>query len=135
MAENKMTKEVLKAAKGTGSVEELQKLAKENGMELDAAQAEEMYARLHPVTQELSDDELDNVTGGDSCDVGYSCPKCGSTEASSREPLYGCTYVTCACCWVVQILLIPTSPKHRVIDFGWRDIFDGRRNNKKRAFR
>ena len=65
MAENKMTKEVLKAAKGTGSVEELQKLAKENGMELDAAQAEEMYARLHPVTQELSDDELDNVTGGD----------------------------------------------------------------------
>ena len=28
----------------------------------------------------------------------YSCPKCGSTEASSREPLYGCTYVTCACC-------------------------------------
>ena len=26
------------------------------------------------------------------------CPKCGSTEASSREPLYGCTYVTCACC-------------------------------------
>ena len=85
-------------AKGTGSVEELQKLAKENGMELDAAQAEEMYARLHPVTQELSDDELDNVTGGDSCDVGYSCPKCGSTEASSREPLYGCTYVTCACC-------------------------------------
>ena len=51
MAENKMTKEVLKAAKGTGSVEELQKLAKENGMELDAAQAEEMYARLHPVTQ------------------------------------------------------------------------------------
>ena len=109
MAENKMTKEVLKAAKGTGSVEELQKLAKENGMELDAVQAEEMYARLHPVTQELSDDELDNVTGGDkagftnagvcdSCDVGYSCPKCGSTEASSREPLYGCTYVTCACC-------------------------------------
>ena len=66
-------------------------------MELDAAQAEEMYARLHPVTQELSDDELDNVTGGDSCDVGYSCPKCGSTEASSREPRYGCTYVTCAC--------------------------------------
>ena len=32
MAENKMTKEVFKAAKGTGSVEELQKLAKENGI-------------------------------------------------------------------------------------------------------
>ena len=49
--------------------------------------------------QENTDDRNnDNVTGGDSCDVGYSCPKCGSTEASSREPLYGCTYVTCACC-------------------------------------
>ena len=32
-------------------MEELQKLVKENGMELDAAQAEEMYARLHPVTR------------------------------------------------------------------------------------
>ena len=34
MAENKMTKEVLKAAKGTGSVEELQKLAKETAWSL-----------------------------------------------------------------------------------------------------
>jgi len=132
MAENKMTKEVLKAAKGTGSVEELQKLAKENGMELDAAQAEEMYARLHPVTQELSDDELDNVTGGDSCDVGYSCPKCGSTEASSREPLYGCTYLRLLRC---NLLGSYFHQNTELIDFGWRDIFDGRRNNKKRAFR
>ena len=93
-----MDKELIAKAKEKKTPEELAALAKENGMELDGAQAEEMYARLHPVTQELSDDELDNVTGGDSCDVGYSCPKCGSTEASSREPLYGCTYVTCACC-------------------------------------
>ena len=48
--------------------------------------------------KDTDDRNNDNVTGGDSCDVGYSCPKCGSTEASSREPLYGCTYVTCACC-------------------------------------
>ena len=39
MAENKMTKEVLKAAKGTRSVEELQKLAKENGMVVSATNA------------------------------------------------------------------------------------------------
>lgn len=87
-----------KSCKGNRICGRTSETGEENGMELDAAQAEEMYARLHPVTQELSDDELDNVTGGDSCDVGYSCPKCGSTEASSREPLYGCTYVTCACC-------------------------------------
>lgn len=48
MAENKMTKEVLKAAKGTRSVEELQKLAKENGMELDAVQAEENVCQITP---------------------------------------------------------------------------------------
>ena len=133
MAENKMTKEVLKAAKGTGSVEELQKLAKENGMELDAAQAEEMYARLHPVTQELSDDELDNVTGGDSCDVGYSCPKCGSTELLPESRFMAAPmYLRLLRC---NLLGSYFHQNTELIDFGWRDIFDGRRNNKKRAFR
>ena len=99
MAENKMTKEVLKAAKGTGSVEELQKLAKENGMELDAAQAEEMYARLHPVTQELSDDELDNVSGG-GCEENARncCPQCGSTEAKTIFSREDGSLVECAVC-------------------------------------
>ena len=99
MAENKMTKEVLKAAKGTGSVEELQKLAKENGMELDAAQAEEMYARLHPVTQELSDDELDNVSGG-GCEENARncCPQCGSTEAKTIFSREDGSQVECAVC-------------------------------------
>ena len=99
MAENKMTKEVLKAAKGTGSVEELQKLAKENGMELDAAQAEEMYARLHPVTQELSDDELDNVSGG-GCEENARncCPQCGSTEAKIIFSKEDGSLVECAVC-------------------------------------
>ena len=99
MAENKMTKEVLKAAKGTGSVEELQKLAKENGMELDAVQAEEMYARLHPVTQELSDDELDNVSGG-GCEENARncCPQCGSTEAKTIFSREDGSLVECAVC-------------------------------------
>ena len=99
MAENKMTKEVLKAAKGTRSVEELQKLAKENGMELDAAQAEEMYARLHPVTQELSDDELDNVSGG-GCEENARncCPQCGSTEVKTIFSREDGSLVECAVC-------------------------------------
>lgn len=99
MAENKMTKEVLKAAKGTRSVEELQKLAKENGMELDAVQAEEMYARLHPVTQELSDDELDNVSGG-GCEENARncCPQCGSTEVKTIFSREDGSLVECAVC-------------------------------------
>ena len=113
MAENKMTKEVLKAAKGTGSVEELQKLAKENGMELDAAQAEEMYARLHPVTQELSDDELDNFF------------------QRATLWLHLCNLRLLRC----NLLGSYFHQNTELIDFGWRDIFDGRRNNKKRAFR
>ena len=109
MAENKMTKEVLKAAKGTGSVEELQKLAKENGMELDAAQAEEMYARLHPVTQELSDDELDNVTGGDEAGFSYrcifdaellevaGCKKCYAAGDTADPEIAGFVWRRCGC--------------------------------------
>ena len=131
MAENKMTKEVLKAAKGTGSVEELQKLAKENGMELDAAQAEEMYARLHPITQELSDDELDNVTGGDSCDVGYEMRKYGGFFQRAALWLHLCNLRLLRC----NLLGSYFHQNTELIDFGWRDIFDGRRNNKKRAFR
>ena len=139
MAENKMTKEVLKAAKGTGSVEELQKLAKENGMELDAAQAEEMYARLHPVTQELSDDELDNVTGGDK--AGFT--NAGVFDAKLLEVAYG-GFFQRAALWLhlcnlrllrCNLLGSYFHQNTELIDFGWRDIFDGRRNNKKRAFR
>ena len=89
-------------------MEELQKLAKENGMELDAAQAEEMYARLHPITQELSDDELDNVTGGDSCDVGYNCEMQRNT--GFLKPLWLRHATPCA----VQPTGILLPPKHRI---------------------
>ena len=74
--------------------------------------------------RELSDDELDNVTGGDSCDVGYSCPKCGKYGGFFQRALYGCTFapVTCACCRAT--CWDPTSTKNtELIDFGWRDIF------------
>lgn len=56
--------ELLEKAKQTKSAEELLALAKENGMELTEEQAKAYYTQFHPVSGELSDDELDNVAGG-----------------------------------------------------------------------
>lgn len=58
------SEELLAAARKTASVEELIKLAAENGMELDASAADDFFAKIHPVNEALSDSELDNVSGG-----------------------------------------------------------------------
>ena len=62
--ENKLTPEVLEKAKLAKSAEELIALAKENGAEMTAEEANACFAQLNPKTGELSDDELDNVAGG-----------------------------------------------------------------------
>lgn len=56
--------ELIEKAKQTKSTEELLALAKENGIELAGDEAKAYYAQLHPVSGELSDEELDNVAGG-----------------------------------------------------------------------
>ena len=85
--------ELLEKAKQTKSVEELLALAKENGVEMSEAQAKAYYAQLHPVSGELSDDELDNVAGG-GCAAGdgrlvvtlgykcsgFTCKNCGNND-------------------------------------------------------
>ena len=55
--------ELILKAKEAGSAEELLKLAKESGIEMDAEGASAYYAKLHK-TGEIADDELDNVSGG-----------------------------------------------------------------------
>ena len=59
-----LNKELLSKAKEAKTPEELIALAKENGMELTEAEAKTYFDLLHPQTGELSDDELDNVSGG-----------------------------------------------------------------------
>lgn len=56
--------ELFEKAKQTKSVEELLTLAKENGVELTEEQARAYHAQVNPTSGELSDDELDNVSGG-----------------------------------------------------------------------
>ena len=58
-----LTKEMIKKAKAAKNAEELLELAKAENIELTEEQAAKIFADLHK-NGELSDEELDNVTGG-----------------------------------------------------------------------
>ena len=60
-----ISKELLEKAKTAKSAEELLAMAKAENIEMTAEEANKVYAELHK-TGELSDEELDNVSGG--CD-------------------------------------------------------------------
>ena len=59
-----MSKELITKAKEAKNPEELMALAKENGIELTEESAAAYFDRLNPKAGELSDSELDNVSGG-----------------------------------------------------------------------
>ena len=59
----KFTPEQLAKAKAANSAEELLALAKENGIEMTEDEANKYFADFHK-EGELSDEELDNVSGG-----------------------------------------------------------------------
>ena len=58
-----VSKELLKKAKTAKTAQELLELAKAENIELSAEQAAKAFAKLNK-TGELSDEELDNVSGG-----------------------------------------------------------------------
>ena len=64
--------ELIEKAKQAKSVEELLALAKENGMEMTEEEAKAYYAQLHPVSGEIADDELENVSGGGCAAMGIA---------------------------------------------------------------
>ncbi len=75
-----ITDEMYKKAKECKSVEEIMALARENGVELSEEQAKGFWEKLNPANGEISDDELDNISGG-GCGGGEEvkyCPRCGS---------------------------------------------------------
>ena len=59
-----MNEEMIAKAKEAKSVEELIALAKENGVELTEEDAKAYFEQLNVKKGELSDDELDVVSGG-----------------------------------------------------------------------
>ena len=97
-----LTPEMIQKAKTTKSIEELQALAKENGLELTNEEATTYYEQLHITTGEIEDDELEDVAGGgchkkdgrlivtifNSCDK-WACHICGSSERNLGKA-HGC---------------------------------------------
>lgn len=81
--------EMIEKAKTAKSAEELLALAKETGVEMTEDEAKTYFAQLNPKGGEISDDDLDNVSGGacsgsSSGDSGFACEKwacatCGGT--------------------------------------------------------
>lgn len=59
----KFLNEMIEKAKTAKSAEELLAMAKAENVELTEEQAEKAFAELHK-TGEISDEELDNVSGG-----------------------------------------------------------------------
>ena len=59
-----MNKELLAKAKEAKNPDELMSLAKENGIEMTKEKADEYFKQLSTSSGELSDSELDNVSGG-----------------------------------------------------------------------
>ncbi len=68
-------KELLGRARQAKSPEDLLAMAKENDYPLDADGAKALFERLGN-SGEVSDDELDNVSGGGCGDSFHTCPRC-----------------------------------------------------------
>ncbi|MEG0963411.1 MAG: hypothetical protein RSF88_11210 [Lachnospiraceae bacterium] len=62
--EKKLTPELLEKAKAVPSAAALFTLAQESGIDLTAEEAALHFAQLHPKAGVLSDEELNNVSGG-----------------------------------------------------------------------
>ena len=59
-----LNNEIRAKAKAAKTPEELIEIAKENDVEMTEESAKAYFDLLHPKTGEMSDDELDNVSGG-----------------------------------------------------------------------
>ena len=81
-----LTKELVAKAKAAETPEALLTLAKENGIEMTEESAAAYFDRLHPQTGELSDSELDNVSGG--CGGGYDAGRPHPQFAVGETVLY-----------------------------------------------
>lgn len=86
-----MNKELLAKAKEAKNPDELMSLAKENGIELTEESAAAYFDRLNPKTGELSDGELDNVSGG--CGGGYDASRPHPRFTVGQSVLYICGWL------------------------------------------
>ena len=103
---NKLTPELIEKAKLAKSAEEIFSLAKENGVQLSADEANTYFDELHK-SGEISDDELDNVAGGGCDDEGeehdmwhccehFVCVECGNNDPNCDliKACFDCKYAS-----------------------------------------
>ena len=81
-----LTKELVAKAKEAKTSEELMALAKENGIDMTEESAASLFEQLNSKTSELSDSELDNVSGG--CGGGYDAGRPHPQFAVGETVLY-----------------------------------------------
>ena len=81
-----LTKELVAKAKEAKTPEELMALAKENGIDMPEESAASLFEQLNSKTSELSDSELDNVSGG--CGGGYDAGRPQPRFAVGETVLY-----------------------------------------------
>ena len=81
-----LTKELVAKAKEAKTSEELMALAKEAGIDMTEESAASLFEQLNSKTGELSDSELDNVSGG--CGGGYDAGRPHPQFAVGETVLY-----------------------------------------------
>lgn len=81
-----LTKELVAKAKEAKTPEELMALAKEDGIDMTEESAAVAFEQLNSKTGELSDSELDNVSGG--CGGGYDAGRPHPQFAVGETVLY-----------------------------------------------
>ena len=81
-----LNKELVAKAKEAKNPEELMALAKENGIDMTEERAASLFEQLNSKTNELSDSELDNVSGG--CGGGYDAGRPHPQFAVGETVLY-----------------------------------------------
>lgn len=81
-----LTKELVAKAKEAKTSEELMALAKEDGIDMTEESAALAFEQLNSKTGELSDSELDNVSGG--CGGGYDAGRPHPQFAVGETVLY-----------------------------------------------
>ncbi len=86
-----LNKELLTKAREAKTAEELMTLAAENDYALTEEEAKAYFSKLHPASEELSDDELGNVSGG--CGGGYDSDKPKPQFAVGETVLYIHSYL------------------------------------------
>ena len=81
-----LNKELVAKAKEAKTSEELMALAKEAGIDMTEESAASLFEQLNSKTSELSDSELDNVSGG--CGGGYDAGRPHPQFAVGETVLY-----------------------------------------------